>query len=248
MEAWDFNRLEERDGLRFSWNVWPSNRLEATRCVVPIGCLYTPLKQIAGLPAPLAYEPVRCSAKACQAVLNPFCPIDFRTKVWTCPFCQTRNQFPRAYAENIREDNLPAELYPQYTTLEYVMPSRSVAGPPVFLFVVDSYSDQEELDELKDSLQQALSLLPESALVGLITFGAMVTVHEIGFSECPKAHVFRGTKMHDGNQIQTLLGMLPPGARGRATTKSVSDDLFLYIRCVTEYFANLINFVDVILF
>ena len=24
---------EERDGIRFSWNVWPSNRLEATRMV-----------------------------------------------------------------------------------------------------------------------------------------------------------------------------------------------------------------------
>ena len=25
---------EERDGIRFSWNVWPSNRLEATRMVI----------------------------------------------------------------------------------------------------------------------------------------------------------------------------------------------------------------------
>lgn len=142
--------------------------------------------------------------------------------MWKCPFCNQPNQFPRAYAENIRPDNLPAELYPQYTTLEYVMPTRSVAGPPVFLFVVDSYSDQEELDELKDSLQQSLSLLPETALVGLITFGAMVMVHEIGFSECPKAHVFRGTKMHDGASLQNLLGMTAPGARGRATAKAIA--------------------------
>ena len=27
---------EERDGVRFSWNVWPSNRLEATRMVIDI--------------------------------------------------------------------------------------------------------------------------------------------------------------------------------------------------------------------
>ena len=27
---------EDRDGIRFSWNVWPSSRLEATRMVIVI--------------------------------------------------------------------------------------------------------------------------------------------------------------------------------------------------------------------
>ena len=38
---------EDRDGIRLSWNVWPSSRLEATRMVVPLGALYTPLKECA---------------------------------------------------------------------------------------------------------------------------------------------------------------------------------------------------------
>lgn len=38
-EGWDFTALEERDGLRWSWNEWPSSRSEASKCVVPIGCL-----------------------------------------------------------------------------------------------------------------------------------------------------------------------------------------------------------------
>ena len=41
---------EDRDGVRLSWNVWPSSRLEATRMVVPLGALYTPLKERADLP------------------------------------------------------------------------------------------------------------------------------------------------------------------------------------------------------
>ena len=41
-EGWDFTQSEDRDGIRFSWNEWPLNRLEATRVVVPIGCLYVP--------------------------------------------------------------------------------------------------------------------------------------------------------------------------------------------------------------
>jgi len=40
---------ESRDGVRFSWNVWPSSKLEATRLVVPLGCLFTPLKERLGI-------------------------------------------------------------------------------------------------------------------------------------------------------------------------------------------------------
>ncbi len=53
-----------------SWNVWPSSRLEANRLVVPIGALYTPLKERPDLP-PLQYEPVTCK-QPCRAVLNPY--------------------------------------------------------------------------------------------------------------------------------------------------------------------------------
>jgi protein transport protein SEC23 len=55
-----------------------------------------------------------------------------------------------------------------------------VTGPPAFLFLVDTCILDDELDELKDSLQQTLNLLPEDALVGLITFGTNVMVHELG--------------------------------------------------------------------
>lgn len=61
---------EERDGVRFSWNVWPSSRLEATRMVVPLACLLTPLKERPDLP-PVQYEPVLCSRTTCKAILNP---------------------------------------------------------------------------------------------------------------------------------------------------------------------------------
>ena len=79
--------------------------------------------------------------------------IDFGTKLWCCPFCFTRNHFPPHYAENITETNLPAELIPQFTTLEYQLPGK-LAGPPAFLFVVDACVPDDELDALKDSLQQ----------------------------------------------------------------------------------------------
>ena len=57
----------------------------------------------------------------------------------------TRNHFPPHYAELLSETNLPAELIPQYTTLEYALPNRR-AGPPVFLFVVDTCLSEDQLD------------------------------------------------------------------------------------------------------
>lgn len=70
----DFESIEEVDGIRFSWNVWPSSRAEASKLVVPISALYTPLKernQGASPIVPVPYEPVRCKPP-CSALLNPF--------------------------------------------------------------------------------------------------------------------------------------------------------------------------------
>uniref|UniRef100_A0A8P4KAZ6 Protein transport protein SEC23 n=1 Tax=Dicentrarchus labrax TaxID=13489 RepID=A0A8P4KAZ6_DICLA len=182
---------EERDGVRFSWNVWPSSRLEATRMVVPVAALFTPLRERPDLP-PIQYEPVLCSRATCRAVLNPLCQVDYRAKLWACNFCYQRNQFPPSYA-GISEVNQPAELLPQFSTIEYVV-QRGPQMPLVFLYVVDTCMEDEDLQALKESLQMSLSLLPPTALVGLITFGRMVQVHELGCEGISKSYVFRGTK------------------------------------------------------
>lgn len=73
MEVWDVRGAEERDAIRCSWNVWPSSRLEATRIVVPVGCLYTPMKTRQDSPPPLSYDPIRCNG--CGAILNPYASV-----------------------------------------------------------------------------------------------------------------------------------------------------------------------------
>uniref|UniRef100_A0A665T8M4 Protein transport protein SEC23 n=1 Tax=Echeneis naucrates TaxID=173247 RepID=A0A665T8M4_ECHNA len=165
---------EDRDGVRFSWNLWPSSRLEATRLVVPVSCLFTPLKERPDLP-PVQYEPVLCSRANCKAVLNPLCQVDFRAKIWACNFCFQRNP-------------------------------RGPSAPLIFLYVVDTCLEEEDLQALKESLQMSLSLLPPNALVGLITFGRMVQVHELSCEGIAKSYVFRGTKDLSSKQIQVSLG------------------------------------------
>lgn len=176
------------------------SRLEATRTVVPIAALYTPLKEREEAP-PVNYEPVTCKPP-CRAILNvrsiplydlamagrleagltypstlrmcsqPYCQIDIRSKLWICPFCLSRNNFPAHYNE-MTPQQLPEELLPQNTTLEYIL-GRPAQVPPIFLFVVDTCLDDEDLKALKDSIVVSLSLLPPHALVGLVTYGTMV--------------------------------------------------------------------------
>ena len=107
----------------------------------------------------------------------------------------TKNVFPAHYAEHISEASLPFELMQDYSTMEYILPETAQKdNRPVFMLVVDTSVPSDELVELKDSLQQSINFIPPDALVGLITYGKNILVHEVGFAECPKAYVFRGDK------------------------------------------------------
>ncbi|CAK1550439.1 unnamed protein product [Leptosia nina] len=163
-----------------------------------------PLKERPDLP-PIQYEPVLCTRNTCRAVLNPMCQVDYRAKLWVCNFCFQRNPFPPQYAA-ISEQHQPAELIPNFSTIEYTI-TRAQSMPPIFLLVVDTCLDEEELGALKDSLQTSLSLMPQNALVGLITFGRMVQIHELGTEGIYKCYVFKGTKDLSAKQIQEQLAI-----------------------------------------
>lgn len=98
--------------------------------------------------------------------------VDVRARLWICPFCLSRNPLPPHY-KDITQNAIPPELHPQNTTIEYRL-SRPALSPPIFLYVVDTCQEEDSLAALKESLVMSLSLLPENALVGLVTFGTMV--------------------------------------------------------------------------
>ncbi|CAL9132121.1 unnamed protein product [Musa textilis] len=194
----EFLDLETQDGVRMTWNMLPGTKQEALGCVTPVAAIYTPLKPILDMPV-LPYSPLRC--RICRSILNPFSIVDYVAKIWVCPFCFQRNHFPQNYL-SISEDNLPAELFPQYTTIEYASSIETGSKmPSVFLFVVDTCMIEEEIVFLKSALSQAIELLPENSLVGLITFGTYVQVHELGFGHMPKSYVFKGSKEYTKEQL-----------------------------------------------
>ena len=91
---------------------------------------------------------------------------------------------------------------------------RGPQSPLIFLYVVDTCLEEDDLQALKESLQMSLSLLPPDALVGLITFGRMVQVHELSCEGISKSYVFRGTKDLTAKQIQVCaLTCTQAGAR-----------------------------------
>lgn len=183
-------QMEAPGAARCSWSRWPATKQELSQLEAPIGILLTPFSESLGVQI-VNYEPVK-SRHGGGCVLNPYCHVDFRSKVWTDPFSGQRNALPQLYSTHLTETNLCAEL--MTPNVEYALPNVPSCGPPTYLFVVDVSLFEEELDSLKDSLQQVLGLLPADAVVGLITFGSVVYIHELGFSECVKSYVFRGTK------------------------------------------------------
>lgn len=148
------------------------------------------------------YPPVTC--KECGAALNPYATVDYANKMWVCPHCTARNYFPQHYAD-ISPEHRPAELFEGCTTIEYVLPSTTHV-PPIYVFIVDTAVSEDELEACKSTLTQALTKMPENCLIGLITFGTHVHVHELQQSSMSKVYVFRGTADFTPATIAAQLG------------------------------------------
>ena len=182
------------------------------------------------------YEPVQC--KTCGAALNAYCSVDFNSKLWICPFCHARNPFPAHY-QGVSETNLPAELFPNYSTIEYTLNPTLPPGPPTYVFVIDTaVTLEKELEACKAALLQAVQMIPETCQVGLITFGTHVHVHELGFAECAKSYVFKGSKTYTPEQVAENLGLgnravqttrqnTAPGVHANGATPSVKGQGFI---------------------
>ncbi|KAL6532182.1 Protein transport protein S23 E [Orobanche gracilis] len=205
------------EGVRMTWLHWPRSKVEASKCVIPIAVSIQPIRPHVDLQI-LPYAPLRC--KTCSAVLNPFCRVDFTALIWTCPFCYQRNHFPQHYS-SISQTNMPAELYLNFPSIEYSIPNYqnpqnynpSFVPSPIYLFVLDTCMMEEELKFAKLALKHAIEMLPDNAMVGFLSYGTQVQVHELGFSEMSKVYVFRGSKDMSKDQVLEQLGLGVSGGR-----------------------------------
>lgn len=209
----DFSELEVSEGLRWTWNAWPCSRKEGEQLVIPLAIMCCPLSPIPDL-ALLPYAPLPCSA--CHALLNPYARLDAASNLWTCPFCARLNSLPPSFHSRDHQHSLPAELFPTHTCVEYLLPRPStqyattypvnqhLPAAPAFLFLLDTSLCAEDLTALKVAILHSLSLLPENALVGLVSFGSQVHVHDLSFTHhCMKAIVFHGERDLPFDRVST---------------------------------------------
>ena len=67
----------ERNGLKFVWNILPNSRTDMTKIIIPLGFHYTPLIKNENIPL-LEYDPLRC--RNCNSVISPLFPFSVRGK------------------------------------------------------------------------------------------------------------------------------------------------------------------------
>ncbi|XAR57333.1 hypothetical protein NMG60_11025424 [Bertholletia excelsa] len=202
----DFVELEAIEGLRWPWNSWPVSKSEAAALVVPLSVMCTPLMQFNELPL-LPYDPLVCGQ--CGAVLNPYARVDYTTRIWVCSFCYRKNSFPRSYT-GIGENNLPAELFPTYSTVEYQV-GKKVTNPTSNLNLNGSWSNGLRPNPSLSTVMSSSSLVSSfssSSLAGLDSRGvvgpAFVFVVDLSSSE----EELRALK----NELLLVVSQLPENA------------------------------------
>lgn len=209
----DFEGREDSDGVRLSWNYLPKSKLQHERNVIPMGALYSPFNNKSQVTVLENTELQTC--RQCRSIGSSYSQL--QPDIWLCHFCGFNNR-------------MSAPL-PQTSTVEYKT-GKVAPLPPIFLYVVDTCFEPEDEDAysaLKDSLLLSLSLLPENALVGFITFGKHVQIHNLA-ATTQKMAIFNGEKEYTLEQLQNSLGF-----SGFKSANSKFSDQFLQQVQVAEY-------------
>ncbi|KPI88100.1 putative Protein transport protein Sec23 [Leptomonas seymouri] len=217
----------DENGLRWTWSCYPTtvkakekeSRSAATvalpEMVIPMSCMYTPLYPIEPSHMVLGASVDELCCKNCGAFCNVHCQ-RVEGQYWVCLSCKRRNAFT---ANSSISDQHPSLLY---ETVEYVLPPAQPhltqhidTSAPAFIFVVDTCIPSGEMASLRTCLLESLQHLPRNTLVGLISFGATVSVWELSTGDsstqhaapCPmrKCYVLRGNMANPPETLQSML-------------------------------------------
>ena len=199
---------------RWTFDVAPKDINEKTAPILPFGCVFNPLGGSASM-VRTNVGPVIC--RQCHGILSHANAIDLRNKTWQCVFCSSRSGLPPSGLEMFAASDSAVDPSADHFSADYLLKPAAAQGalPVVHLFVVDiCVPTDDELQALKKHLSHCLTLLPRNALVGVITFGAVLELHELshttGFAS---AHSFRGATEYTSTQICEILGGDPLATR-----------------------------------
>lgn len=195
--------IEERDGIRLTWNVWSTKTSESSK--IPIACMYNIHQQTNSLEC----EPIYCLS--CRSILNFCCSIDYGRQTWNCVICGTRNNLP-SHAKDISPDNILPEMSEENSTVEYVLCKESLF-PPVFFFIVDTCSfDEARHKILINALKVMFSEIPDDCLIGFIKFGTNIELIEINKTSPRRTYLFSGQVEYTSKTLINLDNLSVKGA------------------------------------
>lgn len=183
-------RVEEKEGVRLTWNILSNNKAETAKNVIPLVCTYKSIHgYYDGSLTQVPYPAVRCAKPECSSVMSTYSSIDFGTKHWKCIFCGRMNMLPAHY-RGITQENLPYELFNNNTTVYYK--GGSTPGyKRTYWFVIDLCSfDEERHLLLKEGLLAALDGIGEDDHIGIIRYSANIEIVSLENLEIRKVHVF----------------------------------------------------------
>eukprot|EP01114_Cavostelium_apophysatum_P002146 TRINITY_DN11871_c0_g1_i2.p1 TRINITY_DN11871_c0_g1~~TRINITY_DN11871_c0_g1_i2.p1 ORF type:complete len:924 (-),score=187.79 TRINITY_DN11871_c0_g1_i2:24-2708(-) len=176
----------------FSSSKIPNRRDMAASSHLPFGMLFSPVAPLEPAPPCLRRPPVKC--KKCGGIINRYCKLDQLTGRWNCIFCRVGNDGGEQYRD-IGSTYLP-EL--DKNVVEYLDPTQqpfpilNSSLETSFVFVVDLNIAQKEMQNLRAALAKALSSLPKSSRVGLVTFSTVITVYQVGIAGIAHGEVLSG--------------------------------------------------------
>lgn len=227
-----FEEIEDKTGVRVTWNHVPKLKLQHQRNVAPLAAFLTPLNNKS--PIQVLDEAYMARCRQCQAFLNPYVSVNPQTgDIWYCQFCTFGNRLQA-------DGSYPPALSPECASVEYVTRRQSPL-PPIFFFVVDTCFENEDVgdafESLKETLALAVSLLPSGSLVGFISFGKHVQLHDVSVTN--RAHTFNGEKEYTLEEVQKILRL---SGSTNAMGQLSSGRRFLHTIDVVEY--NLLTIIE----
>lgn len=209
---------------------------------LPISALYTPAADLDLSRRPpnsfeLKSQPQICSNNLCRAILNPFCKHDPASKSWYCCFCRARNDFAPSYDYFLQQNMIPPEMNGACTTVEYLCPSQSPS--PIFVFLIDMAVTEEEFNAIKQSIIFICNTLPENSMVGLISFGSIVRLHELYEKfDFLKMNAFCGNKKISKEAIRKLIETQIAPAQKEKAASDFAQSADLSENCFFAKFSN----------
>lgn len=182
--------VEEKEGIRLTWNSFSNSKNETAKNIIPLVVSYKAMHGYHNNSLlKVGYPAIRCTKADCSSALSMHSSIDFGSKHWGCMFCGRMNMLPVQY-RGITQDNLPYELSRDSTTVFY-KGSRITGYKRNYWFVIDlcSFDDERHL-LLKDGLLTALDGIGEDDHIGIIRYSANIEIISLENLSVRKVHVF----------------------------------------------------------